>query len=177
MSVGKKTIRDRYDDLGGRVYDMRYTEEQRLKYESMLAEIRVRPDDVILDNGCGTGLLFEYVTAYMVGLDVSVKLLSKARDRAKDMVQLVNGDSENLPFRPHVFHSVMSFTVLQNASSPGGMLREMDSARRGDGVLVVSTLKKALSKQELIELFIKSNLKIKKVVDTENINDWMIISE
>ncbi|MCK4582534.1 methyltransferase domain-containing protein, partial [Candidatus Bathyarchaeota archaeon] len=109
--------------------------------------------------------------------DVSVKLLSKARDRAKDMVQLVNGDSENLPFRPHVFHSVMSFTVLQNASSPGGMLREMDSARRGDGVLVVSTLKKALSKQELIELFIKSNLKIKKVVDTENINDWMIISE
>jgi hypothetical protein len=57
------------------------------------------------------------------------------------------------------------------------MLREMDTARRGDGGLVVSILKKALSKQEFIELFIKSNLKIKKVVDTENINDWMIISE
>lgn len=177
MSLGKKTIRDRYDDLGGRVYDMRYTEEQRLKYESMLAEVKVRPDDIVLDNGCGTGLLFEYVTAYMVGLDVSVKLLGKARDRTKDVVQLVNGDSENLPFRPRVFHSVMSFTVLQNALSPERMLREMDSVRRGDGVLVVSILKKALSKQEFMELFIKSNLKIKKVVDTENTNDWMIISE
>lgn len=177
MSLGKKTIRDRYDDLGGRVYDMRYTEEQRLKYKSMLTEVKIRPDDIVLDNGCGTGLLFEYVTAYTVGLDVSVKLLSKARDRAKYVVQLVNGDSENLPFRPRVFHSVMSFTVLQNASSPEHMLREMDSARRGDGVLMVSTLKKALSKQEFIELFIKSNLKIKKFVDTENTNDWMIISE
>jgi len=176
MSVGKRKIRDRYDDLGGRVYDLRYAEEQSLKYEPILAEVRVRPDDIVLDDGCGTGLLFEHVTAQMVGLDVSVKLLSKARDRAKDMVQLVNGDSESLPFRPCVFHSVMSFTVLQNASSPERMLREMDAARRRDGVIVVSILKKALSKQELIELFIKSNLKIKKVVDTENINDWMIIS-
>ncbi len=177
MSVGKRTVRDRYDDLGGRVYDLRYTEEQRLKYESMLAEVRVKPDDIVLDNGCGTGLLFEYVTSYMVGLDVSVKLLSKAKDRTKDVVQLVNGDSENLPFRPRVFHSVMSFTVLQNASSRERMLREMDSVRRWGGILVVSTLKKSLSKQELIELFIKSNLKIKKVVDTENTKDWMIISE
>jgi ubiquinone/menaquinone biosynthesis C-methylase UbiE len=177
MSVGKRKIRDRYDDLGGRVYDLRYNEEQRLKYESMLAEVKVRPDDIVLDNGCGTGLLFEYVKAYMVGLDVSVKLLSKARDRANDVVQLVNGDSENLPFRPRVFHSVMSFTVLQNASSPERMLREMDSVRREGGGLVVSTLKKALSKQEFIELFVKSKLKIKKVFDTENVNDWMIISE
>ena len=177
MSDGKRNIRDRYDDLGGRVYDLRYTEEQRLKYELLLTKVRVKPDDIVLDNGCGTGLLFEYVTTYIVGLDVSVKLLTKAKDRAKDVVQLVNGDSENLPFRPRVFHSVMSFTVLQNASSPERMLREMDSARRGDGGLVVSILKKALSKQEFIELFIKSNLKIKKVVDTEDINDWMIISE
>jgi len=72
---------------------------------------------------------------------------------------------------------VMSFTVLQNVSNPERMLREMDSARRVNGGLVVSTLKKALSKQEFIELFIKSNLKIKKVFDTENTNDWMIISE
>jgi len=177
MSVGKRKIRDRYDDLGGRVYDLRYAEEQSLKYEPMLAEVRVRPDDIVLDDGCGTGLLFEHVTAYIVGLDISVELLSKAMDRASDAVHLVNGDSESLPFRPRVFNSVMSFTVLQNASSPERMLREMGSARRVDGVIVVSILKKALSKQEFIELFIKSKLKIKKVFDTENTNDWMIISE
>jgi ubiquinone/menaquinone biosynthesis C-methylase UbiE len=177
MSVGKRRIRDRYDDLGGRVYDLRYAEEQSLKYEPMLAEVRVRPDDIVLDDGCGTGLLFEYVTAYIVGLDVSVELLSKARGRAKDVAHLVNGDSESLPFRPCVFDSVMSFTVLQNASSPERMLSEMGSVRRVGGVIVVSILKKALSKQEFIELFVKSKLKIKKVFDTENVNDWMIISE
>ena len=177
MSCVKRRIRDRYNDLGGGVYDVRYTEEQRPKYEAVLSEMEIRPDEVVLDDGCGTGLLFEHVTAHIVGLDVSVKLLSKAKDRASETVHLVNGDSENLPFRPRVFHSVMSFTVIQNASSMGHMLCEMDAARREDGVLLVSALKKALSKQEFIELFIKSNLKIKKVFDTENIKDWIIISE
>ena len=177
MSDVKRRIRDQYDDLGGRVYDVRYTEEQRLKYESMLSEVEIMDTDVVLDDGCGTGLLFEHVTAYIVGLDVSTELLKKALVRADETVYLVNGDSENLPFRPGAFHSVMSFTVLQNASSMEGMLHEMITTRRKDGVLLVSILKKVLSKHELIELFIKSNLKIKKVFDTENVNDWMIISE
>ncbi len=177
MGSVKRRIRDRYDDLGGRVYDVRYTEEQRLKYEFVLTEVEIGPEYVVLDDGCGTGLLFEYITAYIVGLDVSVKLLSKAMGRARETVHLVNGDSESLPFRPRVFHSVLSFTVLQNASSPGRMLREMDAARRRGGVLMVSILKKAATKPEFIELFKKSNLKIKKVFDTENVNDWMIISE
>ncbi len=177
MDGVKRRIRDRYDELGGRVYDLRYMEEQRPKYEAVLPEVEIKPSDVVLDDGCGTGLLFEHVTAHMVGLDVSVELLVKAMDRARETVHLVNGDSESLPFRPRVFDSVLSFTVLQNASSPGHMLREMDAARRDGGGLVVSILKKASSKQEFIELFIKSNLKIKKFFDNENVNDWMIISE
>jgi ubiquinone/menaquinone biosynthesis C-methylase UbiE len=177
MDGVKKKIMDRYNELGGRVYDMRYTEEQRLKYEAVLSALEIRPDAVVLDDGCGTGLLFDHVTAYIVGLDISVKLLSKAVDRASETVHMVNGDSESLPFRPRVFDSVMSFTVFQNASSMGHMLYEMDTARREGGVIVVSMLKKASSKQEFIELFIKSNLKIKKVFDCENINDWIIISE
>jgi ubiquinone/menaquinone biosynthesis C-methylase UbiE len=177
MDGDKKKIRDRYDDLGGRIYDVRYTEEQRLKYEAVVSELEIRPDAVVLDDGCGTGLLFDHVTAYIVGLDVSIKLLSKAVDRASETVHLVNGDSESLPFRPRVFDSVISFTVLQNASSMGHMLYEMNAVRRKGGVIVVSMLKKASSKQEFIELFIKSNLKIKKVFDSENINDWIIISE
>ena len=67
--------------------------------------------------------------------------------------------------------------MIQNTSDPIGMLKEMNSARHEDGILVVSTIKKALSKQEFIELFIKSKIKIKKFVDTKNTNDWMIISE
>jgi ubiquinone/menaquinone biosynthesis C-methylase UbiE len=177
MDGVKRRMRDRYDELGGRVYDLRYMEEQRLKYEAVLQEVEIKPSDVVFDDGCGTGLLFEHVTAHMVGLDVSVELLGKARDRARETVHLVNGDSESLPFRPRVFDSVLSFTVLQNASSRDRMLREMDAARRDGGVLVVSILKKASSKQEFIELFIKSNLKIKKFFDNENVNDWMIISE
>ena len=47
MSGVKKKIRDRYDDLGGRIYDVRYTEEQRLKYEAVLLE--GRPSSTIVE--------------------------------------------------------------------------------------------------------------------------------
>lgn len=171
-----RRIRERYDGLGGSLYDLRYSDEQRRKYELTLPEVNIRPHDVVLDNGCGTGLLFDHIMAHTVGLDISVRLLSKARERSGETVYLVNGDSESLPFRPRVFHLITSFTVLQNASNPERMLREMDAARRTDGVIVASILKKAASKQEFTELFNKSNLKIKKVIDTENVNDWMIIS-
>ncbi|MBN2335361.1 methyltransferase domain-containing protein [Candidatus Bathyarchaeota archaeon] len=178
MSRHKRTIRDRYDDLGGKIYDLRYTEEQMLKYRAVIDELG-EADGVVLDNGCGTGLLLETMEVVTVGLDLSTQLLVKAHERTKTlhMIHLVNGDSENLPFRSIMFSAVYSVTVIQNSMSPVRMLEEMGRVKRGAGVMAVTTLKKAFSKQEFIELIIKSNLKIKRFVDSENTNDWMIIAE
>ena len=61
MARTKREVKDSYDDLGGRLYDLRYEEEQRKKYETMLAEVEVSERETVLDNGCGTGLLFGYL--------------------------------------------------------------------------------------------------------------------
>ena len=47
----KARIRERYDDLGGRLYDLRYGEEQRVKYREALSLVRLDPWMVALDNG------------------------------------------------------------------------------------------------------------------------------
>ena len=84
MAATKREIRDSYDNLGGRLYDLRYGAEQREKYETILAEVEVKQHEIILDNGCGTGLLLEYLSATAVGLDISSSLLSKALTRIRD---------------------------------------------------------------------------------------------
>ena len=137
------------------------------------------PEGIALDNGCGTGLLLERMEAVAIGIDISTQLLLKAHQRTKNIpeVHLVNGDSENLPFRSSIFSIIHSFTVIQNAENPVKMLEEMGRAKHDSSVIVVTTLKKGFSKQELTELIIKSNLKINKFVDSENTNDWMIIAK
>ena len=91
---------------------MRYTEEQQAKYALILDEL---PDaDLVLDNGCGTGLLFPLIDSSLVGLDLSGELLRTARERLTDVQYLVQGDSEYLPFRDNVFDSVVSRMRVQH---------------------------------------------------------------
>ncbi|GAG34282.1 unnamed protein product, partial [marine sediment metagenome] len=53
----KRKVAEAYDALGGRIYDLRYAEEQESKYRLLLERIRPEAADVVLDVGCGTGLL------------------------------------------------------------------------------------------------------------------------
>jgi len=90
----KVQVRGRYDDLGGRLYDLRYGEEQRVKHREALSLVKLKPWMVALDNGCGTGLLAEELDAHVVGLDLSRALLREARAKtaSKDRLYLVVGD-------------------------------------------------------------------------------------
>jgi len=75
----KSRVRDRYDELGGKLYDIRYIEEQKEKYEHIFTHL---DRGKTLDNGCGTGLFLPYLDEHSVGLDLSSGLLQEARGRA-----------------------------------------------------------------------------------------------
>jgi ubiquinone/menaquinone biosynthesis C-methylase UbiE len=175
----KAQIRDRYDDLGGRLYDLRYGEEQRAKYREALSLVQLEPWMVALDNGCGTGLLEEELDTYVVGLDLSQALLRKARARttSKERVHLALGDSENLPIRDSVLDATFSFTVLQNLPHPEKMLTESRRASSHGAHHVVSTHRKTMTLDELRALIEKTHLKIVRLIDTENANDWIVLAK
>jgi ubiquinone/menaquinone biosynthesis C-methylase UbiE len=175
----KAQIRDRYDDLGGRLYDLRYGEEQRAKYREALGLIRLEPWMVALDNGCGTGLLEEELDTYVVGLDLSPALLREARARttSKERVHLALGDSESLPIRDSVLDATFSFTVLQNLPHPKKMLTDSRRASSPGAYHVVSTHRKTMTLDELRALIEKTHLKIVRIIDTENANDWIVLAK
>ncbi len=166
----KSEIKDRYNQLGGEMYDTRYTEEQVEKYEHILGYLG---RGKTLDNGCGTGLFLPKLGEYSVGLDLSSELLSEARSRVNQ--GLVQADSETLPFRENVFDSLVSVTVIQNVPSPETMVTESARVTKQGGPLVISSLKRVYKEEEFRNLFQHEGIEIETIFTTEKINDWIAV--
>ncbi len=67
-------------------YNELHGQEQEAKYRVALQNLTLRPEDSVLDVGCGSGLLFPYVVdkaGMVVGVDLSGELLKKANAAAK----------------------------------------------------------------------------------------------
>ena len=151
----KRSIMRRYD-LTAQIYDMRYAEEQTAKIKAALEELSMEKFAWVLDVGCGTGILFDYIAEKaeaIVGLDISKKILLQAKPRAKiGDVHLILADADNIPIKENVFTHVFGITVLQNMPNPTKTLEEIQRVAKENAVIVVSGLKKSFAKEEFEEL-------------------------
>jgi trans-aconitate 2-methyltransferase len=112
--------------------------------KKVLARLKLRGDELLLDAGCGTGRLTEELLrqlphGHVVGVDLSVNMLATARDHLRpqfgDSVSFVAADLQHLPFERRfegifstaAFHWVPDhaqlFRSLFRALRPGGWLR------------------------------------------------------
>lgn len=174
----KRNIRKSYNALGGKLYDVRYEREQRAKYDEILELKTIQDDVIVFDNGCGTGLLIERLNNPFVGVDLSYGLLLKAqsRSRARGGVHLVNGDSENLPLRPHIFKVVIAVTLIQNTPNPSRTLCEMKRIALAGSDIVVTALKKSFSLHDFQRLLSNSGLNLKTMIRKDDIKDWIALT-
>src|SRR4030042_3170740 len=79
----------RHYDQSAAVYDTRYYEEQEEKIKAALTGFTLEKENIILDAGCGTGLLFPHVAnrvELVVSVDVSASLFKQAKRRVKDHI-------------------------------------------------------------------------------------------
>jgi ubiquinone/menaquinone biosynthesis C-methylase UbiE len=145
-------IRNLYDKTYDS-YDVLYGDEQLEKYFVTLRHIR--PKGLVLDVGCGTALLLEFLSkTYMLSdidlyvcLDFSLGMLTKAIARTRSLCLrgglkclVIAGDAQSLPFKDNVFDIVYSFTVIDLLDDP---LKGINEALRvSKGVAVISALKK-----------------------------------
>ena len=168
-------------DLTAQLYEMRYAEEQEAKYKAALENMNIAYDSLVLDVGCGVGLLFSHVTAkaqVIVGVDVSKKLLLQAKVRAKNFrnVHLVQADADHLPFRNGYFNVVFAFTVLQNMPKPSDTLTEIKRTAKHDASIVVTGLKKTFSIDAFRELLQNAGLSVVSLKDEDALKCYVAIS-
>ena len=159
--MGKgRVIRERYEATC-KGYDELYRAEQYAKYAVALK--RVPPRGKVLDAGCGTALLAEYLraTGYLESLDAYVCLdyspcmLSIATWKLSALCPpgrcvTVLGNVEKLPLPSGLFDVVYSFTVLDLVDDLYSSVTELLRVSRGP--VVASLLKKLNYKDALLEL-------------------------
>ena len=166
----KRRVMHRYD-LTADMYEERYAEEQHAKYRVALENVNM--SGVVLDVGCGTGLFFSQVASQVsmvVGVDISRKLLLKAKDKAKKLskVFVLQADTDHLPFGEGFFDAVFAFTVLQNMPQPSETLRELKRVAKSGGSVVVTGLKKAFPLDTFMDVLEGTSLRVASFVDIEN---------
>jgi ubiquinone/menaquinone biosynthesis C-methylase UbiE len=161
------------------MYEERYGEEQRAKYRAALENVNVG-GCVVLDVGCGAGLFFSQVAAEVsrvVGVDISPRLLLKAREEAKKFsnVFVLQADADHLPFKEGFFEAVFAFTVLQNMPKPSETLRELKRVAKPDGSVVVTGLKKAFPLDVFMDVLKGTSLQVASFVDVEDLKCYVAV--
>jgi len=90
--------------------------------------LQLRPGEVILEVGCGSGVLDRWLVNYtarknsIIGVDVNRYLLREAsalaaQERFADFIKFHEGNAETLPFPDNHVDVALSFTVLEEGNA------------------------------------------------------------
>jgi ubiquinone/menaquinone biosynthesis C-methylase UbiE len=160
----KHEVMRHYNSLAP-VYDAQYSEEQDTKMKAALSSTNLEKDILVLDAGCGTGMLFKHVersAKLLIGLDVSPRILKEAKKRVKQLptTAVVRADADFTPFQDNVFDATFAITLLQNVPDPLVTLREMKRVSKDRAFIVITGLKKEFSREAFVKLLQRAGLEV-----------------
>ena len=127
--------------------DTRYSKSYSISYQKnwfKQIEKFVAKEGLVLDNGCGIGNFANLLSnKNIIGLDISSGMLNKATKR---MDFLINGDSQNLPFKDEIFDTVICRGLLHHVPNKEKAVGECFRVLKDGGNLVVAEpIKSSLS--------------------------------
>ena len=114
----------------------------RSLYPVMLKKLSELPYHTALDLGCGTGEMMKRILQQngdktLYGIDLSEKMLEVAREKLGNEVNLVLGDSENLPFSDNFFDVVYCNDSFHHYPAPQNVLREVNRVLKPGGTFLM----------------------------------------
>ena len=116
------------------------------KYENelLLDLLEPRPQELILDVGCGTGVFSFNILGFgprITGLDISYPMLKRAELKTKGYpFRAVAADMRFLPFADQCFDRVVSMTALEFIADGQAAVEDMFRVAKKGGVVVATTL-------------------------------------
>lgn len=111
-------------------------------YPPILAEIRKRDFDTLLDAGCGTApmlslLTEEYPDKHFVGLDLTPEMIRKAQEKGLPNTEFLVGDCENLPFEPDSFDIIINSQSFHHYPNPQDFFNSVERVLKPGGHLIL----------------------------------------
>jgi len=156
-----------YYDKFARIY-----ENKRGKgYHKMIDELEIsilskyiHPTDKVLEVGCGTGLILKEIdkkVSHVVGIDLSSKMLEKAKERGLEVYQ---AEASDMPFDDNTFDLVYSYKVLAHVEAIEKTLSEIKRVLKPNGIAVLEFYNRN-SLRSFIKKVKPSNIIAKNVTD------------
>jgi ubiquinone/menaquinone biosynthesis C-methylase UbiE len=174
----KRDVMRHYDNSAS-VYDTQYAEEQNAKMEAALNSTNLNKNSLVLDAGCGTGLLLKHIKSakLIVDLDISSKILKKAKKSVKQhpKVAVIRADADSTPFQNNVFDATFAITLLQNMPDPLVTLHEMKRVSKDHATIVITGLKKKFPQEAFVKLLHKAGLNVSTMKMNSQINGTIAI--
>lgn len=132
----------------------------RQQYNHILKKIEEFHVSSLLDVGCGTGEMLRLLLEgnsqiQLTGIDISEKMIEKARHKLEQKVCLVTCDSEKLPFEDNSFELVMCNDSFHHYPAPMKVLAEFYRVMKPEGILLISDFCVFTPIRQLMNFFIK----------------------
>ncbi|ADI32247.1 class I SAM-dependent methyltransferase [Staphylothermus hellenicus] len=137
-------------NITARTYDSLYKKEQYIKYNYVFEELRLIPGKNVLDIGCGTGLLIEYLLSKKLDLfhrylcvDPSIEMLKNAIDKHSDpRIIYVLSYAEDLALTNQSINSIFMFTVWNNIpeTNKESILDKIKNLLTKNGYAIITTI-------------------------------------
>lgn len=154
--VYKKEKRLFFDRLSETWDDRFYNENIARKLESIVEEMNLPPQSLILDVGTGTGNLLKPILSQInakgmiVAIDYSEKMIFSAQKKFSEIKNLsfIVTDAHLMPFRDSIFDVVICFGVFPHFDDKKMATKEISRILKSRGRLFIAH---ALSSKELRE--------------------------
>jgi len=168
-AVKQMKIQEHYDTIADE-YDHHYDRNRGRCYHRHISTyiMSVLPENgILLDIGCGTGLFVErFIEAggTAIGLDISRKMIEKARHRCKPC-DFAIGTGEKIPFCDNSFDGISSLLVFSYVKDPEAMMSEAYRVLKPGGSIAICTLGKKLLTRGIPAIYqISEKINVKHVV-------------
>ncbi len=117
-----------------------YPPEFLSMYPRLLAAIvkYAKPDDVVLDAGCGSGRVFRHRQAGNVGRIVGIDVTDEPREN-ENLTDAAKGDLGKLPFRDDQFDIAIVSHVAEHLTDPEAVFGELSRVLKPGGRLLLLT--------------------------------------
>lgn len=155
----------RYYDSIAKGYNTLYGEEQISKWAKAKKMIKFSKKDVVLDLGCGTGLIIPELARsakIVVGIDNSIQML-KLGPKIENAIYVIS-DAKKIPFPDKFFDKTISLSVLQDIKDWTLVLKEIKRTTKKEVLISILKRNKNL---EALKKEISKHFKIKKAVEEE----------